>query len=108
MIPQNCVIQAILVRASWNLSKILNTNVMLQRCYAHRHLNAILAEIIIILKPFIIKILLWSIFLELNLISKSVNFKSELEVFTLNCLGLCFKVLFVVAFRQKLIVFTCP
>lgn len=95
MIPQNCVIQAILVHASWNLSKILNTNVMLQRCYAHRHLNAILAEIFI-LKPFIIKILLWSIFLELNLISKSVNFKSKLEVFAIHSLRLRFKVLFVV------------
>ena len=80
---------------------------MLQRSYTHCYLNAILVEILIV-KLFLGKLFLRSILFELNLISKSVNFKSKLEVITLNCLGLCFKVLLVVAFRQKLIVFTCP
>jgi hypothetical protein len=107
MIPENCWIQVILICASWYLSKGLSSNVIFQRWDSHGHYNAILAEIIIF-KPFSIEILLGSILLELNFISKSVYFKSKLEVFALDSLRFRVKVLFVVTLSKELIVFTCP
>lgn len=107
MISENCRIQVILICAPWYLSEGLSPNIMFQRWYSHSHYNAILAEIIIF-KAFSIEILLGSILLELNFISKSVYFKSKLEVFALDSLRFRVKILFVVTFSKELIVFTCP